>query len=1020
MRTPSLAVLALLGLVRPAPGAEAPPVDFNREVRPVLSDNCFACHGPDDKARKAKLRLDTRDGLFGEADSGAGRIVQPGKPAESVLLDRLGHADPKRAMPPARAAKRPTPEQVARIRLWVEQGAKWQPHWAFVAPTRPPLPAVKDTAWARNPIDRFVLARLEKEGLRPSPEADRATLLRRASLDLTGLPPTLADLDAFLADRAPDAYEKAVDRLLASPRYGERMAMLWLDGARYADSNGFQADYERFMWRWRDWVIDAYNKNMPFDRFTVEQLAGDLLPDATLEQKIATGFNRNHRINTEGGIIAEEWRVENVADRTETTASVWLGLTVGCCRCHDHKYDPLTQKDYYRLFAFFNNVAESGVGVEQPVNHPPLVKAPRPSDTARLAELDAAIARAAEEVKAREKDLAGLQAEWEKTALRERPGVSWSALAPAEMVSAGKAKMTLQADRSVVVAGANPATDVYTVTAAVEGQPLTAFRLEALADDALPAKGPGRSNNGNFVLTKVSAQVDGQDVKIVKATADFSQEGFPVAAALAGGPNSGWAIFPKVGVTHTAIFSFERPLDLAKPAKLTVRLEFRSQYGQHQPGRIRLSVTGSKSPHEEGGLPPHLAAALELPPEQRSAAQRKELADYFRARHAGPVTEADRKLKAAQKAKQDFEATVPTVMVMAELPQPRDTFVLIRGQYDKHGDKVTAGLPAVLPPLPEGAPANRLGLAKWLVSPDHPLTARVAVNRLWEKSFGVGLVKTGENFGAQGEPPSHPELLDWLAVEFREKGWNVKALEKLIVTSAAYRQSSAVTPALHERDPENRLLARGPRFRLQAELVRDNALAVSGLLADHVGGPSVRPYMPQGVWDETNVYGNLRNYKPDAGEGLYRRSLYTIWKRTAAPPTLMLFDMPSREVCTVKRARTNTPLQALALLNEVTFVEASRVLAERMLKEGGSTAEERIAYAFRRAVSRRPSEAEVRVLSAGLEKRLARYRADPEAARKLLAVGDSKADAKLDTAELAAYTLTASVILNLDETITRE
>ena len=1014
LRALALAGVASMALVGPV--RAEPPVDFNRQVRPILSENCFACHGPDSKKRKADLRLDVKEGAFGQAKTG-NPVVAPGKPADSELIARVTATDPAHRMPPQKTGKHLTDQQIDLLRRWVEQGAAWSNHWAFTPPKRPAVPAVKDASWVRNPIDAFVLARLEAEGLRPSPEADKTTLIRRVTLDLTGLPPTPEEVDAFLADSSPNAYEKVVDRLLASPHYGERMAMQWLDGARYADSNGYQADYERFMWPWRDWVIDAYNKNMPFDEFTVEQIAGDLLPNATLDQKIATGFHRNHRINTEGGIIAEEWRVETVIDRVEATSSVWLGLTMGCARCHDHKYDPISQKEFYQVFAFFNNVAESGVGAEQPVNHPPIVKAPRPSDREKLQALQKAVDEAAGE---KDRRLAALQPEWEKAARQEKPGASWVVVNPKEVQSAGGATMTVQKDGTVTVAGKNPERDTYTITLYETLREITALRLEALPDDALAAKGPGRSANGNIVLTDVRVQAAGQDVKLAAASADYSQPDYPVAAAIDGDPKTGWAVYPQVGVRHAAVFSFEKPIQAEQPVQLTVKLDFQSQFAQHQLGAFRLSLTDSKAPHESGGIPPAIVALVQTPADKRTDAQKKELADYFRAAHAGDLGDADAKFKAAVKAKDDFEAAIPTVMVMAELPQPRDAFVLIRGQYDNHGDKVTAGLPAALPPMPEGAPMNRLGLARWIVDPNNPLTARVAVNRTWEKLFGVGIVKSGENFGSQGEPPSHPELLDWLATEFVRLGWDMKAIQKTMVMSAAYQQASKATPELLERDPENRLLARGPRFRLQAEAVRDNALAISGLLVDKVGGPSVRPYQPQGVWDETNVYGNLRNYKHDDGEGLYRRSMYTIWKRTAAPPTMLLFDSPSREVCAVKRSRTDTPLQALALLNEVTFVEASRVLAERMLHEGGVTPEERIAYGFRRAVARRPNQAEMKVLADGLQRRLAKYQHDPEAARKLLAVGDAKSDPKLDPAELAAYTMTASAILNLDETITRE
>ncbi len=1024
MRSPVLvaAVCVLLGSVAlsftaGAVPPEVPPatakVDYNRDVRPILADNCFACHGPDEKTRKAKLRLDTKDGLL------SGSIVA-GKPAQSELIARISAAGEAGHMPPPKSGKKLNAAQIATLKKWVEQGATWSAHWSFAAPVRANAPAVKTPGRVRNPIDAFVLARLESEGLKPAPETDKATLIRRLSLDLTGLPPTPKEVEDFVKDDAPNAYEKVIDRLLASPHYGERMAMNWLDGARYADSNGYQADYERYMWRWRDWVIDAFNSNMPFDQFTVEQIAGDMLPNATTSQKLATGFNRNHRINTEGGIIPEEWRVETVVDRVDTTFSVWLGLTMGCCRCHDHKYDPVTQKEFYQLFAYFNNVPESGVGAEQPVNHPPLIRTPRPQDEARLRELQAAIEAATKKAQDADTELPAKLAAWEKTVDTKKLGPAWLSPKPTDFTSAGKAKLALQPDNSVLATGTNPTNETFSVTVTTGLKQLAAIRFEVFPDDKLAGNGPGRSVNGNIVLTDVKVNVDGKPVKLATASASFSQTNYPVKSAIDNTPGSGWAIFPKVGERHDAVFAFDKPLALDNAAKVTFTLVFGGQFAQHHPGRFRVSVTDAKAPHERGAIPVNVAAILAVSTDKRTPEQTRELVTYFRANNPAAPSAADQELAAANKALAEFEKTFPTSMVMDELPTPRDAFVLVRGLYDKKGEKVTAGIPAAFPPLPKDTPNNRLGLAKWIASSGNPLTARVAVNRLWEQLFGAGLVRSTENFGVQGEPPTHPELLDWLATEFVRLKWDVKAIQKTIVLSASYRQSSRVTPELLAKDPENLLLARQSRFRLPAELVRDNALTVSGLLVRTVGGPSVRPYMPKGVWDETNFYGNLRNYKNDTGDGLYRRSLYTIWKRTAAPPSMMLFDAPGREVCTVRRGRTNTPLQALALMNEVTFVEASRVLATRAMKDGGKTPESRITHAYKLALARTPSDAELKVLSAGLAKRIEAFKANPDAAKKLLTPGETKPDATLDVAELAAYTVTASIILNLDEAITRE
>jgi mono/diheme cytochrome c family protein len=783
--------------------ASSEKISFDRQIRPILSENCFACHGPDDKTRKAKFRLDTKAGAFAPLRSGDSAIV-PGKAAESELIRRVTQTEPSERMPPPKSGKQLTAAQIDLLRRWIDQGAAWSDHWAFVPPQRPPLPRITHSAGARNGIDYFIRARLEREGMKPAAEADRTTLIRRVTLDLTGLPPTPAEVDAFLNDADPAAYEKVVDRLLASPHFGERLALDWLDAARFADTHGYHIDAGRDMTRWRDWVIRAFNRNLPFDQFTIEQLAGDLLPQATLEQKIASGFNRNHMINFEGGAIPEEYHTAYIVDRVNTTGMVWLGLTINCAQCHDHKYDPITQKDYYQLFAFFNNVPEQGLDGSKG-NAAPVLPIPSPGQKQLLEHLQAAI----------------------------------------------------------------------------------------------------------------------RDLE------------------------------PRVGT-------------------------FKATDPEAKPLQDRLKK-----------LKEELAA---------------------------------------------LEKQIPTTMVMQEMPRPRDTFMLVRGQYDKKGEKVAANVPSFLPPLPAHSPPNRLSLARWLVSPNQPLTARVIVNRYWQMCFGTGLVKTAEDFGSQGELPSHPELLDWLAVEFMNPSaapagsgsktpWDIKALVRLLVTSATYRQASAVSPAAFAKDPENRLLARGPRHRLQAEFIRDQALAISGLLNREIGGKSVFPYQPAGLWEELMSRADGKNwtaqtYAQDHGMDLYRRTMYTFWKRTCPPPTLATFDAPDRETCTVRRARTNTPLQALVLMNDPTYVEASRKMAERLMKEA-STTEERIILAFRLATARKPTEREIGVLRRIFEAQLSEYRKNPNKAPKLLAVGEAKRNEKLDAAELAAWTVVASVILNLDETVTK-
>lgn len=1032
----------LFGALLAGTASAAEAVSFNRDIRPILSDACFTCHGPDTSKLQAGLRLDQREAAIAQAESGAKAIV-PGDSVASELLRRVTSDDDSIRMPPPETGKRLTPQQIDLLRRWIDQNAEYQSHWAFIPPQRPELPAVKLSSWPRNPIDRFVLARLESAGLDPMPEADRATLIRRLSLDLTGLPPTPDELRAFLDDKSADAYERLVDRLLGSQHYGEQMALRWLDLARYADSNGFQADGSREMWAWRDWLIAAYNRNLPFDRFTIEQLAGDMLDNPTHDQLVASGFNRNHRLNGEGGRIVEEWFVETVIDRVETTGLTWLGLTIGCCRCHDHKYDPISQKEFYQLFAYFNSVDESGV-LENDANTKPLLSVANPEQQAELARLKAAIAEAEATVAAASKELPALVARWEpgfkESLAKDEP--DWAPINPESVKSLGGAALERQPDGSYLATGTNPTHDTYEVTIRLAPGEVTGLLLECFPDERLPNKSVGRYPNGNFVLTRVEGDWKGPatpspaPIKFSRIAANYSQPGWDISFLNGGNPAKGWAVNgPERRELCQAMFVLDQPLQSDLESVLTLRFHHEA-IGGHNIGRFRISASG------RGGellsidgasqqVPDEVRQIVALDPAARTAAQTETLTKFFRERVNNPVSDAEKSLAAARKRAADYEGGLPTAMVMKEVA-PRPAHILIRGEYDKPGDKVDRGLPAVLPPLPAGAPNDRLGFAKWVVDRGNPLTARVWVNRMWEQLFGIGLVKTTENFGSQAEFPSHPELLDWLAVEFMSPqhspqvagvdaaNWDMKSIIKLIVTSATYRQSAVVSPLALARDPEDRLLSRGARFRLPGETIRDRALAVSGLLAPKVGGPSVRPYMPEGVWDETSRYGNLRNYKHDAGEGLYRRSLYTIWKRTAAPPTMLLFDAPNREVCTVKRSKTNTPLQSLALLNEVTFVEAARRLGERMILEGGDTPAARLAYGFRLAVGRDPNEHELSLLADGLSSDLARFRADPQAAASLLAVGDAPSTDALDPAERAAYALTANVLMNLDEFVTRE
>lgn len=821
---PSLLLLASSGAV----GAALAPLDFNRDIQPILSENCYQCHGQDGNKREADLRLDRKEGLYRTKDDIT--VVKPGDPMGSELIERIFTTDKEDIMPPPKSHLVLKAAQKAALKRWVAEGAPWAEHWAFRKPQRPALPA---GARATQVIDAFIRARLAAEGLQPAAPAPKAQMLRRVTLDLTGVPPTLEEIDAFVADASPGAYEKVVDRLLASPRYGERWCWDWLDAARYADTNGFQGDPERTMWPWRDWVTQALNDNMPFDKFTIWQLAGDLLPEATPEQKLATGFHRNHMMNGEGGRISEESRVENVFDRVETTATVWLGLTVGCSKCHDHKFDPLTQKDYFAFYDFFNQTSETGDG--RGGQAAPAMDRSTAEEVARQKKADAALLAVAAEVEAFE----------------------------------------------------------YTKWPRAEGQPLSASEASNL------------------------------------------------------------------------------------------------------PGNLAKYIGGTE-------------------PAKRGVDALAEAIAYFKERDAEYTKLLERQMKSVRE-RDAASKSVTKVMVMDTLPKPRETFILVKGAYDKKTDvKVESATPAMLPAMAPEAPRTRLGLAQWLMSRDNPLTARVTVNRMWQAFFGTGLVKTAEDFGLQGEKPSHPELLDWLAVEFMERGWDVKAMHKLIVMSDTYRQSSNVTPAAFERDPENRLLARGPRYRLPAWMIRDQALAASGLLVEKIGGPSVMSYQPDGIWEEATF--GKKTYKQDHGDALHRRSLYTFWRRIVGPP--MFFDSASRQVCSVRTARTNTPLHALATLNDVTYTEAARVMAERVLHRGADDAA-RVDSAFRLATARVPTASERALLQERLAKLRAAYEAEPAAAKQLASSGEAPRDEKLAPAEHAAWAGLCLMLLNLDESLTK-
>lgn len=861
-------------------------------------------------------------------------------------------------------------------------------HWSFVTPSRPDQPPNLEHDWVRSPVDAFVLARLESEGLTPSPEADRRTLIRRVTLDLTGLPPTPGEIESFLDDQSSDAYERVVDRLLESPHYGERMALRWLDLARYADTNGYSIDGGRHMWAWREWVIDAFNQNMPFDQFTIEQLAGDLLPDATLGQRIASGFNRNHMNTHEGGTIAEEYRVAYVADRVKTTAQTWMGLTLGCAQCHDHKYDPISQRDYYRFYAFFNTITDRGNDGNAGVNSVPFIPVYSDEQTEQLATINATIAQLDTQLLAPNPELDVAQDAWEQDLLSnpiETPELSlWSMQGPHAAASGN---------------------DAFS----------TAFGPE------LPEYA---EKNGDPAWTDQPQFVDGTPHSLSgERSAWYLRRTIMTARAVTVDLSMGSDDAIKVWLNGEIVLDNNTRRGVAPDQeRLTIDLDA----GENV---ILMKIVNDGGPGGfyfkmlRSGPPEAVLAAIAIPAADRTPDQSAAIRSHFRS--IASELEPIREQLASQREQADAIVAMPltTVMVMEEMSMPRETFMLERGQYDKQGEKVTPGTPAVLPPLPDDETPNRLGLARWMVDPAHPLTARVAVNGFWQQLFGVGLVKTSEDFGIQGEMPSHPELLDWLAVDFVETGWDVKAFMRMLVTSSTYRQDSSVSDALRALDPENRLLARGPRFRLEAEIIRDIALHAGGLMVDRLGGPSARPYQPPGLWEEMSHFGSTpateQIYRVDTGEGLYRRSLYTIWKRTVPPPLLVTFDAPNRELCISRRARTNTPLQALILLNEVGFVEASRGMAERMIKEGGTTHDSRLRYGFLLVTAREPSEDEFAILEAAYQRELSFFQDHIDDAEALLSVGESERDQSIDTPTHAAMTSIANLLLNLSETITK-
>jgi hypothetical protein len=1064
-RCPLFAGLLLVGLLAESVVA-LEPVEFNRDIRPILSDSCFSCHGPDEKARQGGLRLDLSEPARTQLASGKNAIV-PGEVTASELIRRISSSDPNEQMPPPDSGKHVTPSQAEMLKRWILQGAAYQRHWSLVPPARPRRsPVEQRDAREANPIDSLIVDRLQREGLGLVPAADKERLIRRVTLDLTGTPPTLGEIDDFVSDQAADAYERMIDRLLASPRYGERMSLDWLDAARYADTHGFNNDTTRYMWRWRDWTIHALNSGMPFDQFVTEQLAGDLLPNPTLDQQIATGFNRNHVINSEGGIIPEEYRVEYVADRVHTTSTIFLGLSLGCARCHDHKFDPLTQREYYQFFAFFNQLNEQGEA-GRAGNADPMIKAPTTEQSQRLARLTQQRESFERSLQQRLQLAQDSIPQWEPT-FRETVRSKEETIIP-------RFRWTLdeQSGSEVSERGdPNRKGQVIGKPQWVTGKLAGAMKLDGNthieAGDVASFERTDRFSYGAWVnlenkegATVVSRMDDGDafrgfDLLLVggKLTAHlvhhWPDDALHVVSKTEVPLNQWKHVFATYDGSAKAE-GFQLYLD---GQRLEVEITNNHltgttittkplRIGRRTPGAPLKGMIDDVRIYDRELTPAEvlvvaqrdgLADLLAIGPDQRNAEQTQQVINAYVSRFDTDFQGLTSGRDQLDQQRADLEKLVPSAMVMQEMPQRRSTFLLKRGQYDAPGDEVQPDVPASLPPFPPEAPRNRLGLAQWLLAPDHPLTARVAVNRAWMQFFGSGLVETVEDFGSQGQWPSHLDLIDWLAIEYSGSGltaagtppasgprWDTKRLHRLIVNSATYRQSSRVSAAMNERDPANQLLARGPRFRMQAELIRDNALAIAGLLSDRIGGPSVSPYQPAGLWDDVAVGADYEGtvYKQDQGEGLYRRSMYTFWKRTCPPPGLNTFDAPEREVCTARRSRTNTPLQALVLMNDPTYLEAARKLAERTMVEGGDSIESRLTYAFRLVLSRKPSPIETDVLAKAYRQQRERYQHDPARAKSLITSGDSPQNKSLEETELAAWTAVMSLLLNLDEAITK-
>ncbi|MDX2043604.1 MAG: PSD1 and planctomycete cytochrome C domain-containing protein [Acidobacteriota bacterium] len=998
-------------------------VDFTRDIQPIFAANCYQCHSA--KKASGQLRLDAKNSAMKGGISGVAILSGNGK--DSRLVHRLLGLNDETRMPVGGQLK---PEQIELINRWIDEGAVWpdaetvergdagnEPpkHWAFVAPKRPALPTVKNAAWAKTPIDNFILAEIEKHGLETSPEAAKEILIRRLSLDLTGLPPSLKEIDEFLADKSPQAYEKLVERLLTSPHYGERWGRWWLDAARYADTNGFEKDLPRSIWPYRDWVIKAFNKNMPFDQFTIEQLAGDLLPNATLSQKIATGFLRNSMLNQEGGVDPEQFRVEGLIDRVDAVGKAFLGLTVSCAQCHNHKFDPITQREYFQFYAFLNSDDE------------PEIEVPDEKVLKKRQEVSAKVAKFEDELIAKTPDWQKRLAEWEQTETSQ-PKIEWTPLTGGEIFAAFGVKFDNLEDGSFLAKGDNSTSNNYKVTIRTKLKNIAGFKLEFLTDPNLPRTGPGRAPDGSFYVSEFSveaAPANNPDafkkITLTNATTDFNHQDFSVENVIDGNPKTHWysdagngrrnqdrqmvfATTEPTGFDEGTTFQFQ----LAQKTDETVKI------GNVMPniGRFRISVTTATNPKAEK-IPANVQRLFAIAADKRTDAQWRELFSHYRT----TVEEFADANKQIDEAMRDWPYGA-TTMSLAQRGVPRETRIFRRGDWKRPTDSVTPNTPAVLPSFPADAPRNRLGLANWIVAKENPLTSRVIVNRIWQQYFGAGLVSTPEDFGARCETPSHPELLDWLATEFIEKNWDVKHVHRLIVNSAMYRQSSKLTPKNLEADPTNKWLARAPRLRVESETVRDIGLTASGLLSRKIGGPSVYPPIPDGVL--SLGYGAQMPWPTSTGADRYRRGMYTFWKRSVPYPSMIVFDQPNGDFTCTRRVRSNTPLQALTSLNDQLFMELAQGLALRVFTEGGQSDKNKIQYAFRLCTGRTPDSFETKRLLTLLDEQRKVFDGNTSAAVYVSAADLAKLPEKIDLHKLAPWTMVARVLLNLDETITRE